>query len=614
MKAQTFPTDFSQQLVANGFAKPTVFAFAPDGRLFVAEQTGRVRIIKNGNLLTRQFMKVIVNSNGERGLLGMAFDPNFSTNHYLYVYYTRQNKVNNRISRFTASGDTVVPGSETVVLDLDSIHNVNDNAGILQFGLDGKLYVSVGENANPPNAQNLDTYHGKILRINSDGSVPAGNPFTTGSPQRQRVWAYGVRNPYTIAVQPVTGRIFMNDVGTSYWEEVNECTTGGNNYGFPYVQGMSGNPAYTDPIYTYAHGSAIGEGCAITGGTFFSPTSTNYPSTYIGNYFFLDFCGGWIDMLTLNGTTVTRSNFASGITGLMLGMAVGPDGNIYYMSRTDGAVYKIIYGPPTLTTILNPEADAYVRGGTYANTNYGATTNLLTQTNAGAGSNYETFIRYDLTSFIGTVSSAKLRMYGGLNNTTIPSLNVEAHHCTDTTWQENAVTYNTRPAADSTVLATTPISGTVKGYYEWDITSKINALKNAGATAVTIKLNNTSASGTLAVFSSRQATSNKPQLVIAYTSPRMMANTQRDENIVPDFDIFPNPAGNFFNITLKNVEGDAFVDIYDIKGQLVMKKTIENSNHERIDAERLENGVYLIKVSDEYGVMTKKVILNKRRE
>lgn len=609
--AQNFPAGFSQQMVANGFVKPSVFAFAPDGRLFVAQQTGAVRVVKNGSLLVRPFVKITVNATGERGLQGIAFDPAFNTNHYIYVYYTLPSKVNNRISRFTASGDTVVPGSETVVLDLDSVHSVNDNGGILQFGLDGKLYVSVGENSNPPNAQNLDTYLGKILRINSDGSVPTGNPFTTGSAQRRRVWAYGVRNPYTIAVQPVTGRIFMNDVGTSNWEEINDCTTGGNNYGMPYAEGMSTNPNYTNPIYAYAHGSVVGQGCAVTGGTFFSPTSTSYPNSYKGKYFFLDYCGGWIDMLTLSGTTAVRSNFASGLGSLMIGMATGPDGNLYYLSRTTNAIYKIVYGNAPVTTRLNPIADAYVRGATAnANTNYGNATTLLSQVNAAAGSNYETFLKFNLASFSGAVSSAILRVYGALSSTAVPSLNVEAHNCANNSWRDTTITWNNKPIADAAVLATTTISGKVKEYYEWDITSQVIALKNAGATSITIKLNNTTASATRETFNSKEATTYKPELVIVHLPMRLMDTTTPDATVSPDFDIYPNPAGNFFNITLRNME-DANLEIYDLKGELVMKTIIEKSSYERINTEALKSGLYLVRLSNGNNVMSKKLFLNK---
>src|SRR6187549_1413506 len=183
--AQTYPTGFQQVLVANGISNPTVMAFAPDGRLFVAQQAGALRIIENGVLLATPAITLSVNSSGERGLLGIAFDPNFSTNNFIYLYYTLSSAANNRISRFTASGDTVIPGSEVVVLNLDPLSSAtNHNGGTMQFAADGTLYVGVGENANSANSQNLDTYLGKILRINSNGSVPPGNPYTTGSAQR----------------------------------------------------------------------------------------------------------------------------------------------------------------------------------------------------------------------------------------------------------------------------------------------------------------------------------------------------------------------------------------------------------------------------------------------
>jgi glucose/arabinose dehydrogenase len=368
VNAQTFTQPgFNQVLVANGISNPTVMEFAPDGRLFVAQQNGALRIIDNGVLLGTPAITLSVNSSGERGLLGIAFDPDFSNNHFIYLYYTLASAANNRISRFTVSGNTIALSSESVVLNLDPLSSAtNHNGGTIQFGLDGKLYVGVGENANTANSQNLDTYHGKILRINSDGSVPAGNPFTTGSAQRQRVWEYGMRNPYTLSIQPGTGRIFVNDVGQNTWEEVNDCTTGGLNYGWPTAEGMSSNPAFTNPIYTYQHGSGVGFGCAITGGTFFNPSSTNYPPQYIGRYFFLDFCNNWIDQLTLSGSTATRSNFASSIAGSPVGMNTGPDGNLYFLSRANGAVYKITFTASSAPVITNQPQSITVSEGNQA--------------------------------------------------------------------------------------------------------------------------------------------------------------------------------------------------------------------------------------------------------
>lgn len=360
--AQTFPNGFSQVLVANTISSPTVMAFAPDGRLFVAQQTGALRVIKNGVLLTKPFITLTVNSSGERGLLGIAFDPAFPTNHFIYLYYTLSSAANNRISRFTASGDTVVPGSEVVVLNLDPLSTAtNHNGGTIHFGPDGKLYVGVGENANSANSQNKDTYLGKILRINSDGSVPAGNPFTTGTAQKMRLWEYGMRNPYTLTFQPTTGKLFVNDVGQNTWEEINNCTTGGLNYGWPAAEGHSSDTNYTNPVYTYMHGSGSGQGCAITGGTFFNPASTNYPASYIGKYFYLDYCGNWIDYI--NPADSTRTSFATSIAGSPVAMETGPDGNLYFLSRDNSAVYKVVFNAGTAPVITNqPQSQSISQG------------------------------------------------------------------------------------------------------------------------------------------------------------------------------------------------------------------------------------------------------------
>src|SRR6476661_29995 len=184
LQSATYPSGFSEALVVTGLANPTSMAFAPDGRLFVCEQGGSLRVIKNGSLLSAPFLTVAVNSSGERGLLGVAFDPNFATNAYVYIYYTATTPaIHNRVSRFTAFGDTALSGSETPLLDLETLSGAtNHNGGGLHFGLDGKLYVSVGENANSANAQSLSTRLGKMLRVNSDGTIPGDNPplGTTG--------------------------------------------------------------------------------------------------------------------------------------------------------------------------------------------------------------------------------------------------------------------------------------------------------------------------------------------------------------------------------------------------------------------------------------------------
>ena len=156
MRAATVATGFSETLVASGLSSPTAMQFAPDGRLFVAEQGGRLRVITAGVLLPTPFLTVTVSSVGERGLLGVAFDPQFATNQFVYVYYTATSpNVHNRISRFTADGDVAATGSQKILLDLNILGSANHNGGALAFGPDGKLYAAVGENTVGDHAQSL---------------------------------------------------------------------------------------------------------------------------------------------------------------------------------------------------------------------------------------------------------------------------------------------------------------------------------------------------------------------------------------------------------------------------------------------------------------------------
>jgi len=362
-RAATLPPGFAETTVASGLSNPTAMAFAPDGRLFVAEQAGRLRVIKNGQLLPTPFLTLTVNSSGERGLLGVAFDPSFAANRFVYVYYTATTPaVHNRLSRFTANGDVAVAGSEVVLLELDNLSGAtNHNGGALHFGADGKLYVAVGENATPSNAQTLSNLLGKLLRLNADGTVPADNPFVgQATGKNGAIWALGLRNPYTFAVQPGTGRIFVNDVGSSgagRREEIDEGAAGAN-YGWPGIEGyrttqpLPGIGTYRDPVFAYD--TAAEGGCAITGGAFYNPASARFPAAYVGKYFFADFCGGWIR--TLDPATRAVAGFATGIAN-PVDLQVGADGALYYLARGNGTVVRVGYAAsPTPTPTVTPTA------------------------------------------------------------------------------------------------------------------------------------------------------------------------------------------------------------------------------------------------------------------
>lgn len=338
--AATVPQGFTDTLVASGLNTPTAMAIAPDGRIFVCQQGGALRVIKNGVLLPTPFLTVTVDSSGERGLLGVAFDPNFVSNQLVYVYYTATTPtIHNRISRFTASGDVALAGSETIVMELPNLSSAtNHNGGALHFGPDGTLFVAVGDNANGANAQSLNTRLGKMLRITSTGGIPTDNPFfNQATGDNRAIWALGVRNPFTFTFQAGVGRMFINDVGQNTWEEINDGIAG-SNYGWPTCEGFCNppNPSFRDPIFAYMNDAST---CAITGGAFYNPQINQFPANFVGNYFFADFCGGWIRRLDpANGNAV--SDFATGIS-LPVDLQVSTDGFLYYLARGNGSVNRI---------------------------------------------------------------------------------------------------------------------------------------------------------------------------------------------------------------------------------------------------------------------------------
>jgi glucose/arabinose dehydrogenase len=358
--AATLPTGFVETTFASGLSAPTAMDFAPDGRLFICQQGGSLRVVKNGALLPTPFITLNVDSSGERGLLGIAFDPNFGTNNFLYVYYTVPGSPpHNRVSRFTANGDVVVVGSEMVLLDLDNLSSAtNHNGGAIHFGPDGKLYVAVGENANPPNSQTPTNLLGKVLRINSDGTIPPDNPFFGTAGARPEIWALGLRNPFTFAFQPGATRMFINDVGQNTWEEINDGIAG-SNYGWPTTEGPTSDPRFRGPLFAYGHGSTSTTGCAITGGTFYNPATAQFPAGYTGKYFFADLCTGWIRVF--DPANSTAADFASGIVN-PVDLKVNPDGSLFYLAFGSGAVFKVQYSPASATITTHPANQTVMQG------------------------------------------------------------------------------------------------------------------------------------------------------------------------------------------------------------------------------------------------------------
>ena len=341
---RTQPTGFTRNTASvSGLSNATAMAQAPDGRWFVAQQGGALRVVKNGALQPAAFTTLTVDSTGERGLIGVALHPDFATNGWIYLYHTTpENGTHNRIVRVTANpptSDTVSVGSTALIADLPALSATNHNGGAMHFGADGKLYVAVGDNANGANAQDPTTVLGKMLRFNDDGTIPTDNPFYAArSGQARAAWADGLRNPYTFAVQPGTGRIHINDVGEGTWEEI-DVGAAGANYGWPATEGPTTAAGVTAPLFAYRHTATVPPGtgpggfftgCSIIGGAFY-PDSGPFPVAYHGSYFFADYCSQWIGRFDLaNGAA-----YAFGAAGgSPVGLRVGGDGALYVLTRS----------------------------------------------------------------------------------------------------------------------------------------------------------------------------------------------------------------------------------------------------------------------------------------
>ena len=322
--SSTMPPPVSGNLrlvpVASGLASPLYLTVPPGDvqRLFIVEQGGRIRIVQNGVLLPTPFLDITdrVASGGEEGLLGLAFHPNYATNHYFYVDYTHTNTAGDTlytlIERYTTSADSNVADSASHKLILRVVQPYsNHNGGLVMFGPDGMLYIGMGDGGlggDPQNrAQNPDSLLGKLLRIDVDGGDPYVNPPNNpyaGGGGRGEIWAIGLRNPWRFAFDPTAGLLFIADVGQNAWEEVDvePRTQGGLNYGWRIMEGAhcyDPNPCAADtaglglvlPALEYDHSN----GCSIIGG--FVYRGARSPSL-AGQYFYSDYCSGWIRSFT----------------------------------------------------------------------------------------------------------------------------------------------------------------------------------------------------------------------------------------------------------------------------------------------------------------------------
>jgi glucose/arabinose dehydrogenase len=375
------PAGFRQEVAASGLNLPTSFAELPDGRFLIAEKDGLVRVVDDGRVLARPFLDLrpVVDSTGIRGLVAVEASPDFDRTGFVYLLYARQLGPGRRtllLTRVTARGDQASRASEKVILGADpeacaSARPPRDclplegdhQGGELEFLDDGTMLVSLGdgggeERGAPPNAfraQDLDSLSGKLLRVTLDGEGVPANPFWDGNPRsnRSRVWAYGLRNPFRMALRPGTAVPVVGELGLN---GVDELLVGarGANYGWPCYEGRERVEGYRDHRICadlYARGAdAVAPpllaypSASVTGGVFY--TGTRYPPPYRGAYFYGDWAKSWLRYLPAGafsppGAPAPRG-FATNAGGPVQ-IELGSDGNVLYLALNAGELRRIVY-------------------------------------------------------------------------------------------------------------------------------------------------------------------------------------------------------------------------------------------------------------------------------
>jgi glucose/arabinose dehydrogenase/sugar lactone lactonase YvrE len=383
---------------------PTAFDFAPDGRIFVLEKRGDVMIVEtNGTLDPKPLLDITsqVNANGERGLLGIDLDPNFSTTTpYIYLFYTNANPLENHVSRFTLLNQTYAdPNSEKILLRTDTPRATYHQAGDVRTSPDGYLFATFGENGqfshgNLTASHNPDILDGKLARIFLNGTVPQDNPYVNMPGFVPQIWSYGFRNPYHFSISP-NGIPIVGDVGQNTWEDVDIATKGTD-----FTWSKKPNPpdgpcngcGYANPVYAYNHNTTIPDwtpsspsippgacpitdaggdtgsciSSAVTGGMIFGGNN-NYPAQYQGLYFFGDYERGFVHTLSFDPSftkVIGSQSVFDDSAGYLVDFRQGPNGNLYYItvngnnktSPSDfyvngGTIFEYVYTHPRFVNL-----------------------------------------------------------------------------------------------------------------------------------------------------------------------------------------------------------------------------------------------------------------------
>ena len=358
------PVDAGLDPVVTGLSSP-VFLTAPPGdleRLFVVERPGRIRIVRNDALVTTPYLDISgsIAAGGERGLLGLAFHPDYALNGWFFVNFTDSGG-DTQIVRYTVSGnaDIADPTSAETILSVNQPFS-NHNGGMIAFGPDGMLYIGMGDGGDggdpQGHGQNPATLLGSMLRLDVGGAlpyvVPPDNPFLAHAIARRETWAFGLRNPWRFSFDRQTGDLYIGDVGQGEWEEISfqaRSSSGGENYGWNVVEGSDCySPAsgcsmagLTLPVLEYSHS----DGCSITGGYVYRGSAV---PGWEGRYFYADFCSTWIRSFVMVGGAAQdpRDHSADfGPVESISSFGEGGDGELYVVSLR-GDIYRFVPQTP----------------------------------------------------------------------------------------------------------------------------------------------------------------------------------------------------------------------------------------------------------------------------
>lgn len=584
------------ELFASGINQPTNIENMGDDRLFVTEQRGIIKIIQpSGEVNATAFLDIRsrVGSNAnERGLLGLAFHPNYTENGYFYLNYTNTagNTIISRFSVMEEDPDQANPDSEVVLLEIDQPYT-NHNGGCIKFGPDEYLYIGMGDGGlfgDPAGAgQNGQVLLAKILRIDVDNGspygIPEGNPFIDDETVRDEIWALGVRNPWRFSFDRETGDMWIADVGQDLWEEVNfqlADSPGGENYGWNCYEGFefyepdacSGGP-FTAPIHAYSHDFSEG-GCSVTGGYVYRGTEN---PDLVGRYLYTDFCtgyiwslmkdelGNWVNELLLEGAANDYSTFGE-----------NADGDLFLAGLISGKIYKIVKDCSSLTlgaSILHHACEGEALGAI----------NLIL---SGAAP-------FEIAWGGGQTGSSLTELTPGIYPVTV----TDANNCQKTNWY---TIRNDTPMAPEILFDEAIISVEDNfATYQW----YLNGTEISGATNPTLQpiedgdymVEVTNETG-CSVFSNT--------ITITIESTTFPAGIEAIE-------CYPNPADEHFNLFIKSQNSvAATIKILNANGRLYKSLDIEvnGSFNQEISLKGLSSGLYFVVLNTNKGSFLKKLI------